>query len=303
MAITMLKKIIQRFFLLLVFGVIVVFITIFATKGVRQSIIPLMSVSASQDNAATVGVGNLKVMTLNIAHGRKKAYNQLFLSSKKIKENLSDIARFVKPLNLDVIALQEADAASFWSGGFDHIDHLRNLSDFAYSSHGLHVDGLKIRYGTALLTRSKPIDPYSFTFDVTPPTFSKGFVVATITWPGDVEFQVDIVSVHLDYSRSYIQKTQIKQMLKFLRKRKRPVIILGDFNIDWNYSDGVAYRILKSRKFTTVNESRLDQVTFPGSGRRLDWIFVTPELVIKDERILKYPMSDHFAVVATIHRK
>jgi len=299
----MLKKIIKRSFLLLAFAVVLAFVATFATRGARQVIVPLVGSSVSQDNVALSGAGGLKVMTLNIAHGRKKAYNQLFLSSKKIKENLSDIARFVKPLNLDVIAFQEADGVSFWSGGFDHISHLRKLSNFEYSSHGLHVDGLKIRYGTALLTRGKPIEPYSFTFDATPPTFSKGFVVATITWPGDAGFQVDIVSVHLDYSRSYIQKTQIKQMLRFLKKRKRPAIIMGDFNIDWNYSDGVAYKILKSRKFTTVNESRLDQVTFPGSGRRLDWIFVTPELIIKDERILKYPMSDHYAVIATIQRK
>lgn len=299
----MLKKIIKRSFLLLVFAVIVVFVATFATRGARQAIVPLVSSSVSQDNSAISGAGSLRVMTLNIAHGRKKAYNQLFLSSKKIKENLSDIATFVRPLNLDVIAFQEADGISFWSGGFDHINHLRKLSNFEYSSHGLHVDGLKIRYGTALLTRGKPIEPFSFTFDATPPTFSKGFVVATITWPGDSEFQVDVISVHLDYSRSYIQKTQIKQMLRFLRKRKRPAIIMGDFNIDWNYSDGVAYKILKSRKFTTVNESRLDQITFPGTGRRLDWIFVTPELIIKDERILKYPMSDHYAVIATIHRK
>ena len=298
----MLKKIVKRSLLALIAIVVVVFVATFMTSGSRQVIVPLVSSQFSSEGVVSSSSG-LRILTLNIAHGRKNAYNQIFLSGKTIKQNLVNIGTFLKPLNLDVVALQEADGSSFWSGGFDHVSFLRDKSGFSYSSHGLHVNGLKIRYGTALLSRTQPMYPYSFTFGATPPTFSKGFVVITIAWPGDPEFKVDIVSVHLDYSRSYIRKSQIRQMLKFLRKRKRPAIIMGDFNIDWNYSDGVAFRALKAKKFTTINESRLDQVTFPASSRRLDWIFVSPELAIKDERILKYPMSDHFAVIATIQRK
>jgi endonuclease/exonuclease/phosphatase family metal-dependent hydrolase len=44
-------------------------------------------------------------------------------------------------------------------------------------------------------------------------------------------------------------------------------------------------------------------VTFPKTGRRLDWILVSPQLEFADHRILDDPISDHYAVVAEIRKK
>jgi hypothetical protein len=48
----------------------------------------------------------LKIMTLNMAHGRKEAFNQFFVSTDKIKSNLTDIVEVLIEQCADVVALQ-----------------------------------------------------------------------------------------------------------------------------------------------------------------------------------------------------
>ena len=66
----------------------------------------------------------MKVMTLNIAHGRKDGPNQVFQKARTIKSNLDEIAEVVNREKPDVLALQEADGPSIWSGGLDQVKYL-----------------------------------------------------------------------------------------------------------------------------------------------------------------------------------
>jgi endonuclease/exonuclease/phosphatase family metal-dependent hydrolase len=70
------------------------------------------------------------VATLNLAHGRKDSLNQLLLWTSTIKENLNDIADVLGQHKPHVVALQEADAASFWSGSFDHVEYLASNAHY-----------------------------------------------------------------------------------------------------------------------------------------------------------------------------
>jgi hypothetical protein len=55
---------------------------------------------------------SIKVMTLNLAHGRKDSINQWLVSSEQIRDNLDAIADYLKQADLDLVALQEADGPS-----------------------------------------------------------------------------------------------------------------------------------------------------------------------------------------------
>jgi hypothetical protein len=74
----------------------------------------------------------LKVMTLNLAHGRKDGLNQLLKSAGAIHSNFEEIAVFLENAGADVVALQEADAPSFWSGSFDHVELLAGLAGYPF---------------------------------------------------------------------------------------------------------------------------------------------------------------------------
>jgi len=242
-------------------------------------------------------------MSLNIAHGRNSSMNQIFLSKAKIKRNLLLISKLIKQHRPDVIALQEADGPSLWSGSFNHVAFIATNAKYRYVAHGLHVSGLKIHYGTALVSNSPLQNPFSFVFSPSLPTFSKGFIIATIAWPSHPEQLVDLVSIHLDYSRASVQKEQVAELVNYLRQRKRPVIIMGDFNLDWSRKKGSVYKQLQKIGYRAINTDKHNQVTFPGMQTRLDWILVSDELIIKNEKILTDKVSDHYSIVATITRK
>ena len=139
----------------------------------------------------------IKVITLNLAHGRKDSWHQLLLSSATIASNLLDIAVFLKQSQADIVALQEADGVCFWSGNFNHVQYLAENSNYRFFVQAKNVDGLGLSYGTALLSQIPLDDAIAFTFTAGWPGPAKGFLVSTM----DVTLgkRIDVVSLHLDF--------------------------------------------------------------------------------------------------------
>ncbi len=129
----------------------------------------------------------LRVATLNLAHGRGMKVNpigQIGLPRRTFEENLIAVAECIEREGPDVVALQEADAASDWSGDFDHVAFLAEAAGYPHDHHGLHAvferAGLTLRYGTALLARRELTNARSFALDGKPLDTTKGFV--TLFW-------------------------------------------------------------------------------------------------------------------------
>ena len=74
----------------------------------------------------------LKVVTLNLAHGRKDAWHQALLRRAAIQANLDEVVRILRQEQPDVVALQEADGPSLWSGRFDHVAYLSEKAGIPY---------------------------------------------------------------------------------------------------------------------------------------------------------------------------
>ena len=69
------------------------------------------------------------------------------------RQNLEEIADFLGNSGADLIALQEADAPSRWSGKFNHVDFLSEKSHYACRIHARHAQNYMYDFGTALLSR------------------------------------------------------------------------------------------------------------------------------------------------------
>ena len=97
--------------------------------------------AASQPAAERSGGerNSLKVMTLNVAHGRGDGPNQVLQKGKTIRANLDEIAAVLRRVGPDMAAIQEADGPSVWSGKVDQVSYLAEKAGFAYSVHGEHV--------------------------------------------------------------------------------------------------------------------------------------------------------------------
>jgi endonuclease/exonuclease/phosphatase family metal-dependent hydrolase len=179
----------------------------------------------------------MKFVTLNLAHGRKDAWHQALLRRSTIQANLNEIARILRQEEPDVVALQEADAPSVWSGRFDHIAYLSEKAGIPYFAMGEHVQRMRLAYGTAIVSRHRLKEIVSHRFSPSPPTLRKGMVMGTVHWPGHPHFLLDVVSVHLDFSRKSVRQRQAHEIIERLADRQRPLVLMGDFNCGFGARD------------------------------------------------------------------
>ena len=267
-----------------------------STPAVQSYQTPQAEVFASDGNSDAA----LTVMTLNIAHGRGDSFHQLLQRSATTLANLGAIATLFKTADADVIALQEADGPSFWSGNFNHVDYLANQASFENSVHAPHVDGIGLSYGTALLANLELQNAQAITFDPLLSPIPKGFVVSTIRWPGRPCVEFDIVSIHLDFASKSVRRQQVAELIETLQGRKRPLIIMGDLNSEWRLQDSAVQYLSRELDLSAYNPERTDLNTFPAFDERLDWILVSAELEFRSYRVLADEVSDHRGVIAEL---
>ncbi len=238
----------------------------------------------------------LTVMTLNAAHGRADGHHQALQGKESIIENLDEIAAAVRELAPDVVALQEADGPSIWSGRFDHVAHLAEAAGYEHSYRGEHVSGLKLSYGTALLSHHRLDNTASITFPPSPPTLTKGFVVGEISIPG--AGPITVAAVHLDFSRKSVRQEQVERLAEELADRPRPMIAMGDFNCDWD--DEPTLATLTEKLDLRAFEPDSTTTTFPKLGKRLDWILISDHVEFVDYQVGEKGLSDHQPVIAKL---
>ena len=280
----------------------VVFLQACATTELRT--VPDVQLFGISDERQVLPVNTaasgLKVMTLNMAHGRGDSFHQLLQTTDTTLGNLDAIAVMLNREQPDVIALQEADGPSFWSGNFNHIAYLAERSPYSWAVNGRQVEGAGLAYGTALLSSFELQQPQAITFDPSLAMIRKGFVVSTIDWPGQPDVKVDIVSVHLDFSSESTRRQQARELIAVMRDRGRPMIVMGDLNTDWHHEDSTVRLIAAELDMSVHSPGVQGLETFPLSGKRLDWILLSEELAFSSYRVVSDVLSDHRGVVAEV---
>lgn len=242
----------------------------------------------------------MKVMALNLAHGRGQRLHQWLLKRRTIEANLARVADVLRREAPDVVGLQEADGPSAWSGNFDHVAALAEMAGYAYLVRGEHVQRRRLVYGTALLARRPVHHALSITFSRSLPTPSKGFVVGRVALPHRPHQPVDVTAVHLDFLRAAVRRRQIDQIVASLRPRHAMHVVLGDFNCGWRGPQSCLRRLAESLDLTVFEPQSRRLWTYPRLRRRLDWIFISRGLRFASYRVLPDRLSDHRAVVAEI---
>lgn len=272
-----------------------------AIRGPGEAVLVDSATAAPAPSSEAKTPATLKVVTLNLAHGRGEGFHQALQKKGSIESHLDDVARLLRRQSPDVVALQEADGPSIWSGQFDHVEYLARAAGLEHFVRGAHVQAMKLSYGTALISRLPLTDARGVTFPPSPPTPPKGFTVARVAWPGQGDFQVEVVSVHLDFSRASVRKRQVDELVDHLSGRKGPLVVMGDFNADWSDEEGPPRRLATRLKLRAYRPEATDMPTF-GAKRRLDWILVSSPLEMVEYKTLPDPISDHRAVVAVLKR-
>ncbi len=243
----------------------------------------------------------LRVMTLNLGHGRGDNFHQLFTSEDEIRRNLDAIIKVSRRESPHIFAVQEADSSAYWSGRFNHVDYLATHSGLSNTVQGEHVDGYVLNYGTSILSNLDLFNHKSHTFKAASPlTFSKGFVVSTIKWPDAPEDEIDIISVHLDFMLDSTRQRQGDELINFVKERNRPLIIMGDLNNEWNEEDSVLVNLISNLNLKAYQPESDKFISYPALNKRFDWILVSKDLEFISFKVLSDELSDHRAVIADL---
>jgi len=288
------------------FRAILFIATVICSIQMACSAAPTKEEQPVQPNPLPVVINSpvLKVMTLNLAHGRKDGLNQIFKSEGAIRRNLEEIATVLDRRGADIVALQEADAASMWSGGFDHVALLAELAAYPFYENSHQANSWFFSYGTALLSRTNLSGVMHHTFKPSPPTMNKGYTLGQVRWQAGATdpVLVDIVSVHIDFSRKSVREQQIAEIRETLAGRGNPIIIMGDFNSDW-FADEQGIRALAERSDLHVYRPDADDLPTYSNTRRYDWILISKQLEFISLEVLPDILSDHSAVAAEIRMR
>lgn len=272
----------------------------------RTTVLPVKRTGPTEGESAADAPSpspTLIAVTINLAHGRKDSMNQWLVSEKQTRKNLDDIAHYLKASNADVVALQEADAPSRWSGGFDHVAYLAEQAGFAYFAHAEHTQIWMGNYGTAVLSRWPITEALGLTYADTPPTTSKGFTLAQIEWHNpelaSSPVTVDVISVHLDFSRNSVRLQQIDELAEVIQKRGGPLILMGDFNSEWLAEEYMVENTAETSRLHVYQPASDELHTY--KDKRLDWIMLSNRLGFTSYAVEQRMLSDHKAVTASIH--
>lgn len=247
---------------------------------------PLPDAQATAPREAT---GSLNVLSLNLGHGRGQAASQWRVDADGHRAALAAVADLIRREDPDLIALQEVDGPSWWSGRFDHLQNLQDALDGPAAIHGVHANALGLQYGTALIGRDQLTDATSHTFGASGFTPRKGFVIARTRLDGR---PLDVVSLHLDFALPNVRDAQLNELAQVLRRRGGPVVLVGDFNME----PSILSSFVTEHGLSTLPVD----VTFPTTGGRIDHVLVSQELTLTTLQVLPDFVSDHRAVRASI---
>ncbi len=245
---------------------------------------------------------SISVLSLNLAHGRKTSFSQFFVSGKQIKKNIIEVGNYLRKQNSDVVFLQEADLPSRWSGNFNHIELLAQRGNYQYFVATPHVDNYFGVYGTAILSKFPINEAIGVNFLPTPPTTNKGFslVNVNIILSDSRKVDLDLLSVHLDFSRKSKRKEQLLQMANILNKRDSPIIVGGDFNSGWLGKEKVVNNFVAHASFHAFAEESEDESFNTYGSNRIDWIFLSNTLQFNQYWVDSVELSDHKPLIAEI---
>ena len=255
----------------------------------------------------------LKLLTLNIAHGRGPILHQGLVKQKTILKWMEKIADLLMDHQPDIVALQEIDEDSQWNGNLDLLEFLRSKVGYENASYGMHNrhDGkYRLNYGNAFLSKFPIIAEELVVFDKKK-IGSKGFLYCRCETP--LGFP-DFINLHLDFKSKQSRLVQCHEIKKFVlnkeleygvENRLEP-FVMGDFNAKIsNQKDAAKFLLEEISAHSSYRSYPVKANTFPSylPRKSIDYIFVPDSFHVHHSEVVRRNVSDHRAVLVEITSK
>jgi endonuclease/exonuclease/phosphatase family metal-dependent hydrolase len=264
-------------------------------------------------------MARLRLLTFNIAHARgAMPLHQSMFSPAKLRANLLAIAKLINRLEADIVALQEIDENSHWSGSFDHLRFLAEHTGLEHTVYGLNnrrLGRFHLNYGNAVLSRFPVHHHETVTFGKKT-IGEKGFLFAEIDTPAG---RLPLINVHMHHRSRPSRLRQVLHMMKFIdqqhaarhRSWRTGLLICGDFNNPSHWPDATAALLGYLEQFdnyTLLPKARRDgkaERTFPSlwPQRALDYIYLPSHCGDLTVTVVRSFLSDHRPVLVEFQLK
>jgi endonuclease/exonuclease/phosphatase family metal-dependent hydrolase len=238
--------------------------------------------------------------------------------------DLTRVAEVIRSADADVVALQEVDV--HWGERSGFRDQAADLAEAAgmavrfgpiYVLPGADPTGPPMEYGVAILTRlpalswrNHEITRLSTQSDAAPGPMP-GFLQVTVDVSGTA---VDVFSTHLDFRPDpTVRRAQVADMLTVMGASTRPVLLLGDLNAPPDAPELEPLFAAFLDAWTAAAPGGTPATpggpaggeagaTYPADApiKRIDYVLVSPDLGVRDARVVGTLASDHRPVVATV---
>ena len=243
---------------------------------------------------------SLRVVTLNIAHGRGLAPNQALVESDVISDNLHETARYLDALDADVVGLQEVDKNCNWSGNSSQVKYIAENGGFGEYRLGVNncrAGRYQLVYGNALLSSYTVSQYQNYPFSDSS-IGGKGYLVADI----EVDDRILTLCVtHLAPVGKKARRRQVQHIISTLERRDNPLVVMGDFNCELG-KDGILEEMCTVLDLETVRQGSGADDTFRFlRGRRIDYIFSSRSLSVSNYHVGEAKLSDHRPVICDLH--
>jgi len=251
--------------------------------------------------------GSVRVLTLNLAHGRALAWTQTRARPRHwYRGNLDVVAELLEREAPTILALQEAELGSRWAGDFDHVAYLAAAAGMVVAATTPFVleEGRK-RYGTAVLVRPgvEVLSSGGAAF-TTHGRWRKGYTFARVRLaPGTTTDRggapITVTSLHLDHASASVRRAQVDELGRHLGDGLGPHLVLGDFNATWDEPASPVRALADALGLAAPPAG--GPATYPRAGRRLDWILASSPLEVRSVAVLEGDrVSDHRAVTGEL---
>lgn len=249
--------------------------------------------AANQGEAQGSERRDVTVMSYNIHHG-VGADGRL---------DLDRIAGVVRSEKAEVVGLQEVDR--FWrrSGFVDQIDYLAEELDM-YAAYGANLDlspddpsQPRRQYGTAILSKYPIVESRNTFLPKLGRSEQRGLLEARIKVKGA---PVRFYNTHLQHNSSEERALQVRAIMEHTKDVEEPQVLVGDLNA-----------LPEAPELAPLYERYVDAWPTGGEGpgytigaenptRRIDYVFVTPDVAVEGASVPRTLASDHLPVVADL---
>ena len=254
----------------------------------------------------------VRVLTLNIAHGRGLSTYQGFHSARGIERSLRRLGHMLRKFDADIVALQEVDEDSHWNQNIHLLDVLQAEAGYPHAYLGVHnrrSGKRRLAYGNGVLTKY-PIHHAEHEAFGRASLGEKGFACVELETPHGI---LPLINLHLDFRSRLRRVEQVERLIRFLDDKKYndvgtphlSPIVCGDFNSRVGRpSDAVRHLLTylsqhcAYRLFPEGKQKRTFPSLFPLQG--LDFIFVPPMFKVIDSSVIRTYVSDHRPVLVDL---